>query len=68
MNQSQFLPRPTLIQKSRNNNLPYAKYISLDLAEPHHFNLRFHRFYDETLKRLLKQIPGMAFNLEIRAW
>jgi hypothetical protein len=38
------------------------------MSEPHHFSLRFHRFYCETLKRILKQVPGIKFNMECRAW
>ena len=47
------VPRPLAAPRPKYPNLPYPKYLTLEMCEPTHFSLRFHRFYCEPLKKLL---------------
>ena len=49
---------------SRKVSLPYKKFITLELHSAETFALRFHKFYDETIKNKIRDIPGAKFLMD----
>jgi len=49
-------------------NLPYKKFVTLEIFSQSQFALRFNRFYSEELKNRLRQIPNCNFLMDFRAW
>lgn len=52
----------------RKISLPYKKFITLELHTTESFALRFHKFYDETIKNKIRGIPGSKFLMDQRCW
>ena len=57
-----------MIVNPEKQELKYPKYITIELMPPAHLSLRFHRFFNGAIVKKCRLIPGMQFNMEIRAW
>ena len=54
--------------ETRKINLPYKKFITLEIHSGEQFALRFHKFYDEGIKNKIRGIPGSRFLMDQRCW
>jgi hypothetical protein len=52
----------------RKISLPFKKFITLEVHSVEQFALRFHKFYDETIKNKIRAVSGSKFLMDQRCW
>ncbi|CDW74660.1 swi snf-related matrix-associated actin-dependent regulator of chromatin subfamily a-like protein 1 [Stylonychia lemnae] len=54
--------------EQRKISLPYKKFITFEIFSGAQYGIRFHKFYDEIIKNIIRAIQGAKFLMDIRMW